>query len=146
MNLSLTTIFFKGTSLKSKRIHLESPRRRGKIDIVSHLADLIHRVVGRGVDLQNVEIGGRRERLAHLAFAAGRAVFGTETVDRTGKDLRHRCLAGATGAREEIGVTDVARTDLVDKRPYDMILTDDVTEGVGTVSAIKRSVSHRAII
>ena len=62
--------------------------------------------------------------------------------DRAGEYLRDGSLARAASACEEIGVSDVARLYLVDERPHDMILTYDVSEGVGTISAIERSVSH----
>src|SRR5699024_8859943 len=85
---------------------------------------------------------GKGELHTHFALAAGRSVLGVQTVDGAREYLRDRSFARAARPREKISVPDVAGLDLIDKRSDDMFLTDYVAEGVGTVSAVKRSVSH----
>ena len=48
------------------------------------------------------------------------------TINRFGKDLRNRRLAGSSGAAEQIGMSDTVRQDLVLQCCYDMILPFDI--------------------
>ena len=113
-----------------------------EIDLVGELPHLIHRIVGRRVDLEDIETGRRSERFAHIALAARRPVPRCEAVDGAGEYLGDRSLARAARPREEIGVRDGTRLYLIAERPHDMFLPDDLVESRGAVSAVKRCVSH----
>ena len=59
-------------------------------------------------------------------------------VQAGGEDLRHRRLAGAARADEQVGVVDLALLDGVAQRAHDVLLADDVGERPRAVAAVER--------
>ena len=77
---------------------------------------------------------------ARLALAARRRPSGpSHAVQRRGEDLRHRRLAGAARADEQVRVVDLVLLDRVAQRADDVLLADDVGERARAVAAVQRS-------
>ena len=93
--------------------------------------DLVHTVVGSGVQLQHVQDGAVLDAQAGGAGVAGAAVLGVLAVDRPGEDLGAGGFAGAPGAGEQIGVGQPPRFHLALQRVGDVGLAHHVVEGTG---------------
>src|SRR5699024_2690157 len=97
-----------------------------------------------GVDLDDVDrpcaVPGERD--AALAGAAGGVRRALLAVEAPGEDPGARRLAAPSWAREEIGVVDAPGTQRLHERLGDVLLTDDVGEGLGPVAAVQGG-AHR---
>ena len=67
-------------------------------------------------------------------------------VQRLGEDARRRGLAGAARADEEIGLREPVLLDGVLERPHDVLLPDDIVEGLRAVFAGENRVAHATTI
>ena len=103
--------------------------------LFDQVADVVHRVVRRGVQFVDVERTILVERAARLAVVACLGPFGMQAVDRLGEDARAGGLAHAARAAEEVGVRQLPALDGVFERRGDVLLSDDRCEGRGTVFA-----------
>ena len=115
---------------------------RGILYVFLKFADLVDAVIACGVHFDYIDVVASAESFAYFAFAARRAVHGRKTVHGSREYFCGTRFARSARPREKVSVPDVAGLDLIDKRPDDMFLTDYVAESIGTVSAVKRSVSH----
>ena len=79
---------------------------------------------------------------ARLALPAGRQRRAADAVERAGEDLRHRGLAGAARADEQVGVVDPVALDRVAQRAHDVLLADDLVEGLRAVAAVEGRLGH----
>ena len=119
-------------------VHLVTARYRRVRDLLAQIPDVVNRVVRRGVHLDHVEGGRVLDREAGLTLPAradGRPLL---AVQARREDLGHARLAGAARADEQVGVVDLALADRVLQRAHDVLLTNDVGEGAGTVAAVER--------
>ena len=119
-----------------------APALRRILDLLAQVADLIHAVVGRRVDLDDVQAVFRLQRLAGGARAAGLPALGPLAVDGPGEHLGRRGLARAAAAAEQIGVGDAAGLHLIAQRGDDVFLPDEVVEARGTPLTIERLIRH----
>ena len=111
--------------------------RGGRIDrLVPQGADLIHAVVGGGVQLQHVQDRAVLDALAGGAPVAGIAVRRMLTVDRPGQDLGAGGLARAPGAGEQIGMGEAAGSHLPLEGLSDMGLPHHIVKGSGPPFAV----------
>ena len=109
----------------------------GRILHVFHdFANLIHAVVGGGVQLHDIDVVVARKSKTSLAFAAGRAVHGIKTVYGAGEYARAGGFTGTAAARKQISVRNVSRFYLVYKRARNMLLLYDVPENFGAVFSV----------
>ena len=104
---------------------------------VPQVADVVHAVVGGGVDLHHVQDGAVVDAAAHLALAAGVAALVVRAVDGLGEDLGAGGLAGAAGAGEQVGVTHPVGGDLVLQRGHDVLLARHVLKAAGPPLAVQ---------
>ena len=111
--------------------------RRGVGRLVPEGADLVHAVVGGGVQLQHVQDGPALDAQAGRAGVAGVAVHGVLAVDGPGQDLGAGGLAGAPGAGEEIGVAQTAGGHLPLERLGNMGLAHHIVKGAGPPFAVQ---------
>ena len=81
--------------------------------LVPDLSDVVHAVVGGGVDLYHIHGSACRYRAAGRARSAGIAVHRVFTVHRPGEDLRHGCLTGTSGTAKQVGMSDSVCFDLI---------------------------------
>ena len=110
---------------------------------VPQVADIVHTVVGGGVHLHHVQNAAVVDAAADLAFAAGVALLGAETVDRLGKDFGAGGFAGAPDAGEQIGVAHPPGGDLMLQRGHHGPLAHHILKPLGPPLAIERTV-HRS--
>ena len=68
----------------------------------------------------------------------GSTVGPVHAVQAGGEDLRHRGLAGAARADEQVGVVDPVARDGVGQRAHDVLLADHLGEGPRAVAAVER--------
>ena len=113
----------------------------GRVDgLVPQGPDLVHAVVGGGVQLQHIQKAAVFDAHAGGALAAGIAVHRMLAVDGLGQDLGAGGLAGAPGAGEEVRVGGAALRHLPAQRLRDVGLADDVRKRLGPPFPIQRLV------
>src|SRR5918996_785550 len=96
----------------------------------------------RGVHLDHVERGPVGNRDARFALPARFWSGPLYAVERLGEDARSARLTGPAGAGEQIRVRDPALAYCVRERPRDVLLPEDLAEGLGPVLAIQREIRH----
>ena len=113
-------------------------------DLVAEVTDVVDAVVARAVDLDDVDGASFRNSdtlVADVTWIGGRSV----DTDQT---LREQAggggLAEPAGATEEVGVMHPIVGDRVAQRTGDMLLTDQVGEGLGAVFPGEDDVGHGA--
>ena len=106
------------------------------------LADLAHLVdppLGRGVHLDHVERRPVRDRPRD---AGGRVEVGRRPslgVQGLGEDARHRRLARAARAREQVRLAHLVVLDRVPQRAHDRLLPDHLREVERAIRSVQRS-------
>ena len=107
---------------------------RRNTHLVGQVADIVHRVVRRGVQFVDIERPALVERTARFALVAG---FGVgpriQAVDRFGEDPRASRLADAARPAEQVRMRQLATADRILQRRGNMRLSDDRCEGRRTV-------------
>jgi hypothetical protein len=129
--------------------NLELGRRGLELNRFDDRLDVFDLVVGGGVELGHVERTSRRDLETVDALAAGLDAVGARAVERLGEYARHRGLADAARADEQIGIGDAIGLYRVAESFDDMLLTDDIIKSHRTVfqrQCDMRSVSHGFII
>ena len=122
-------------------------RSRGAIgDGLAEFADVLDAVVGGAVDFENVDVLAGGDRLARVANAARSSRRAFLAVERLGEHPRHRRLADAAGAGEEIGMSDAAGDDRLLQRFDDDVLTDEIFEPLRPITASEDGVAFRRSI
>ena len=110
----------------------------GGVDgLVPQGPDLVHTVIGRGVQLQDVQKAAVLNAKAGGAGAAGVPVHGMLAVYGLGENFRAGGLSGAPGAGEEVSVGGAAFGHLLLQGLGDMGLPRDVREGLGPPLAVE---------
>ena len=80
----------------------------------------------------------RRSRRTTRRPRTASTVGPSHAVQAGREDLRHRGLAGAARADEEVGVVDAVALDRVGQRAHDVLLPDHLGEGPRAVAAVER--------
>ena len=124
-------------------VDLVAPLDRLEHHAVADLADVVDAALRGGVHLDHVEGGAGGDRAARVARAVGSRRRPLRAVQALGEDARHRGLAGAARAREEVGLAHRVGPDRVAQRPDDRLLPDDVLEGLWAVLPVESS--HESI-
>lgn len=107
---------------------------------LSQIPGLVDATVGRRVDLDDIDAAGTPtgEISTGLALAAGLGCGAFSAVEAARQDACARGLAATAGAGEKIGMVD----PVVHQRPLqrlgDLLLADDLGEGLWAVAAIQR--------
>ena len=94
------------------------------------LVDVLDLVVRGAVDLDDVERRAGGDGLAGGALAAGMHRGAVLAVEGLGEDAGEGGLAGAARAGEEVGLRDAALLDRGAQRADDVVLPDDLLEGL----------------
>ena len=109
---------------------------------VPQLADVVDPGVGRGVELQHVELAPLGDAAALWALVAAVGGGPLLAVERLGEDPRDRRLADAAGARKDVRGGDVAarrgRAERLDRR----LLAEDFGEPLRAVGSGERQLRH----
>ena len=109
-------------------------------DAVADLAHVVDAALRRRVHLDHVEGRAGGDREARVARAVGRRRRALRAVEALGEDARHRGLAGAARAGEEVGLAHRVGPDRVAQRPDDRLLPDDLVEALRTVFPVSRTI------
>ena len=105
--------------------------------VVQDRPDVVHPVVGGGVQLHHVQDGAVFDSQAGGALVAGVSVHRMLTVHRPGQQLGTGCLSGAPGTGKEVGVGEPSLLDLPLQSLGNMVLVHHIVEGAGTPFTVK---------
>ena len=126
-------------------IDLKAPRGWGIGDSLTELTDLFDPVVGRAVDLEDVESAALGDLDAERVIGVEVDARSARAVERLGKDPGRRGLTGAARADEEVGMRQPILGDGVLEGFSDVVLTEKFREGAGAVFSGEDLVAHSAI-
>ena len=112
-------------------------RGGGKGGLLPDVPDVVHAVVGGGVDLTDVQSRVLQNSPAGGAGVAGAAIDGVLAAHRPGQDLGAGGLSGAAGAGEQIGMAGAPGGHLAAQRGGDMVLAENIVKGQGPPFAVK---------
>ena len=118
-------------------VHPLFHRRRGVHRLVQDGADIVHAVVGGGVQLQHIQDGAVLNAQAGGAGIAGVAVLGALTVHRPGQQLGAGGFARPPGAGEQVGVGQPPGLHLALEGLGDVALAHHLVEGAGAPLAVQ---------
>ena len=99
--------------------------------------DLVHAVIGGGVQLQNIQKAAAFQPQTAGTLTAGVAVYRVLTVDGLGQNFGAGGLAGAPGAGEKVGVGGASLRHLLFQGFGDVLLPDDIGEHLGPPLAVQ---------
>ena len=122
-------------------VHL-GPAGRADGGALDQVADGVDAVVGGGVELEEVEAAAGLHVLAWGALAARLALLEVLAVEGLGEDAGRRRLAGAAGAREQIGVALALVAHRVAQCADDVLLAADLVEAPRSVPPVEGLVGH----
>src|ERR671931_2044615 len=108
------------------------------MDLVAQVAHVVDRVVGGGVNLDQVKAAVGQHGLAGRTVVAGLTVLRVQTVDGTRQDACGAGLAGAAWAREEVGMAESAGPHGVAQRLRDVRLAHHLEEATRPPFAVER--------
>ena len=130
-------------------VDLVAGAHRGEECAFPQVTSLVDAAVGGRVDLDDVDgaWAATRQVTARLALTArvrGRPLL---TVEAAGENAGTRRLATATRPGEQVGVVDASVDDRTLQRFGDVLLTDDLVEGVRAVAPVEGQwrVLHRRV-
>ena len=109
---------------------------------LTDLTDIIHPVVGSGINLDHIHRCACLNGFAHLAFVARTSVNRMFTVHSLRQNLCHCGLTGTTRTAEKIRVSDTIGIDLVRQRRYNMVLPFDICKIIGPEFSVQGSIAH----
>ena len=111
---------------------------RGVNGLVPQGPDLVHAVIGGGVQLQNIQKAAAFQPQTAGTLTAGVAVYRVLTVDGLGQNFGAGGLAGTSCAGEQIGMGGTALCHLLFQGLGDVLLTDHVGKHLGPPLAVQR--------
>ena len=85
----------------------------GISNFITDLTNIIHTIVGCGVNLYDIHRSTGSNRPAGCTLPAGVTVHRVFAVDRFRKNLCHGCFTGTSGAAEQISMSDPVRHNLI---------------------------------
>ena len=100
------------------------------------VADVVHAVVGGGVDLADVQCRILQNGAAGGALIAGAAVNRVFAAYRPGQNLGAGGLAGTAGTGEKIGMAGAACRNLIAQSRGHVLLTKYIVKGQGPPFAV----------
>ena len=119
-------------------VDLVAPLGRLQDHALADLADVVDPPLRRRIHLDHVERRAVRDRDARVADPVRFRRRTLHAVERLGEDARHRGLAGAARAGEEVGLAQLPELDRVAQRAHDRLLADDVVEVLRAVLPVER--------
>ena len=124
--------------------HLEAVALRPVGERLLQSSHVLDAVVRGAVHLQHVGVAARGDVDAHVAGAARLGRGAVLATQRLGQDAGGGRLADAAHAREQERVGHAVRRDGVGERTGDVLLADEVGEGLRTVFSCQDRVRHEA--
>jgi len=89
---------------------------RGEVDFFPQIPDIVHTVVGSGVNLYDIENGAVVDSSAVFTFVAGVAVLEVQAVYRLGEYLGAGGFSCPPGTSEQIGMGNTPGSKLIFQR------------------------------
>ena len=123
-------------------VDLELPAGGGEADGFAQVADLFDAVVRGAVDFQHVERAAFGDLDADVLVGVEVGFRAVGAVERLGENAGGGGLAGAARADEKIGVGEALLGDGVAQGAHDVVLSEDVVEGFGSVFAGEDLITH----
>ena len=117
-------------------IYLVTPFCRRIPHFFHDFTDIIHTIVGSGINLDHIHGGLRLDGLTGLTLIARISVYRRFAINRFCKHLCNGSLSGSSGTAKQICVSDTIGTDLILKNRNNMILSLRFIKIVGTVFPI----------
>ena len=118
-------------------VDLVAPLGRLEDDALADLADVVDPALRGGVHLDDVERGAVGDRDAGVADLVRRRRRPLRAVERLREDPRHRGLAGAARAGEEVRLPHLVGRERVAQCPHDPLLADHLVEVLGPVLPVE---------
>jgi hypothetical protein len=121
------------------------PAARGPEEgLFPQVTGIVHTTVRSGVDLDDIDRAGpvAREVLAGLTLLAGGRRRPLRAVQTAGEDARTGGLPTPARPAEQVRVIDPVVPQGLLQRVGDMLLPDDLGEGLGAVAAVQRKGRH----
>ena len=124
--------------------HLEPAGHRREERALAQLAGVVDAAVAGRVDLDDVDraLATPRELAAAVALAARVGDRRLGAVERARQDASAGGLAAAAWSGEQVGVVDPVAGQRSAQRLGDMLLPDDLGEGLRAVAAVERERRH----
>ncbi|KAG1192207.1 hypothetical protein G6F35_013668 [Rhizopus arrhizus] len=126
------------------QVDLELAARRHVLRVLDHLAHVIHAGVGRGVDLQQVDVTAGVDVQAGRALATRVGTGALLAVQRLGEDTRDGGLAHATRTGEQERMVDPATVQRIAERTDHVFLAHQLGKTLRTPLAGKHEIGHQA--
>lgn len=125
-------------------VDLVAAARGPEEGLLAQLTGVVHTAVGGGVDLDDVDGTGAVacEVLAGLALTAGRGGGTLRAVQAPGEDAGAGRLAASARTAEQVRVIDPVVPQRLLQRVGDMLLPDDLGEGLRAIAAVQRERRH----
>ena len=115
-------------------VHAVTANLRRYLDLVHQSLDVIHSVVGCGIEFADAVGAALRERQAGLTLPARVHICSRiGTVDGFGENAGCGCLSHPTRSAEEVSVRKLTAKNRVLQRPCNHILSDKRFKRVGTI-------------
>ena len=119
-------------------IDLGAQFSRAKLHALDQLTGILNRGVRGGVHFDHVDGAPLRNLLTGRALATGPTDrLGKETVDGLRQQASHTRLPHASWTGEEVGMGHTPLDNGVAQRLYDMLLTDELGEGLRAPFAVE---------
>lgn len=124
-------------------VDLVATARGPEEGLLAQLTGVVHTTVGGGVDLDDVDGTGAVacEVLAGLALTAG-VGWALCAVQAPGEDAGAGRLAASARTAEQVRVIDPVVPQRLLQRVGDMLLPDDLGEGLRAIAAVQRERRH----
>ena len=120
-------------------IDLFSSHSRRILDTLPKLTNIIHTVIGRCINFNNIHKSAFFD--GHTVGAAAAWPFSVrKAVDSLCKNPRRCCLSRTSGSAEKVSVADSFRLYLVFQYSYNMILSDDLGKYLRALRPIQRCI------
>ena len=107
---------------------------------IAQVTDVIHAVVGGGINFRYIQNGALINAFADSAFTAGVRAGGIQAVNRFGKNFGAGGFAGAASAGKQVGMANAPGGDLVLQGRYDGFLANNIRKLARTPLAVQRTV------
>ena len=107
---------------------------------IAQVTDIIHAVVGGGINFRYIQNGALINAFADSTFTAGVRAGGIQAVDRFGKNFGAGGFAGTAGAGKQVGMANAPGGDLVLQGRYDGFLANNIRKLARTPLAVQRTV------
>ena len=123
-------------------VNLESSLGRHVLRVLQQLAGIVHAGPRSRIHLDEVHEPAFVDRHACVAIAAGLGDDPTGAIQGLCQDARHRGLADAPGAGEQVRMVQTLRAERIDQRLDDMLLANHFCKAPWPPFSRKNRVAH----